>query len=432
MPKETKRINADWRTALEKLDKFIREKPESSRGSRSLTEGLDPRARELVSGVLRHRSRLESFWQGFVKKQPKGRLRTLLLLALWDVVRGDREQPLAQVVDHAVAQIALHCSPREKNFANAILRKTAPLARKAWNCEDLPPPSEWPVFFSHPPELIRRWQNAFGLEATEQLLRWNNTPGENYVRWRDPKTLPPEACRETPWKDFYKLSSTAWPEIREALHAGKAYIQDPATRGLRECLNDFSGTRFFDACAAPGGKILLAADSLRLSRREDMHFVAMDKKGARFRKLRENLSNASLAEKIDLLAGDLRTDLRPQLQAAQLPTAFDAVLLDVPCSNTGVFRRRPEARWHWSEEAFSLLTRQQEQFLENGATAVASGGLLIYSTCSIEEEENQAVVSRFLDSAGGEKFALETSRVFYPWIDGHDGAGLFALRRISK
>lgn len=427
-----KRINPDWQAALQRLDGFLREKRSVDREGRSLTEGLEPRVRDLVSGVLRHRTRLESFWQDYVKKSPKGRLRVLLLLALWDAVRGDRTQPMAPVVDHAVSQIALYCSPREKNFANAVLRKAVARAREKWAGDPVPPPSDWPVYFSHPASLVQRWQKTFGAEATGKLLEWNNTPGENFLRWRDPGDPPPDSCAPTPWEGFFHLPDRPWPEIRDLLQAGKAYIQDPATRGVGEFLHSFSGTSLLDACAAPGGKTLLAADTIGLPLRPDFDFVAMDKEGPRLARLAENLQNAGLSERIRLFSGNLAEPLLPQLEKAQLPPAFDAILLDVPCSNTGVFRRRPEARWHWSEKALRMLVAQQQEFLQNAASVIAPGGLLLYSTCSLEEEENQGVVDHFLASPAGQRFQLEKSRLYRPWIDGHDGAGLFALRQISK
>ncbi|MCC5790570.1 MAG: RsmB/NOP family class I SAM-dependent RNA methyltransferase [Opitutales bacterium] len=427
-----KRINPDWQAAQQRLDSFLREKRNAGKEGRSLTEGLEPRARELVSGVLRHRTRLESFWQDHVKKPPKGRLRVFMLLALWDAVRGDRTQSMAQVVDHAVSQIALHCSPREKNFANAVLRKAAPQARAEWTLKKIPKGSDWPVYFSHPASLVQRWRKTFGTEATAKLLAWNNTPGQNFLRWRDPLSPPPETFVPTPWDGFYHLPDLPWPEIRVLLDSGKAYIQDPATRGVREFLDSFSGTRFLDACAAPGGKTLLVADTLDLHHRKDFQFVAMDKEGPRLMRLQENLQNAGLGQTIHLFSGNLGYPLVPQLHKAGLPPTFDAILLDVPCSNTGVFRRRPEARWHWSEKALASLAGQQLEFLQNAASAITPSGLLLYSTCSLEEEENQGVVDHFLNSPVGRGFMLEKSRLYLPWIDGHDGAGLFALRQLSK
>jgi 16S rRNA C967 or C1407 C5-methylase (RsmB/RsmF family) len=119
----------------------------------------------------------------------------------------------------------------------------------------------------------------------------------------------------------------------------------------------------------------------------------------------------------------------PSVASAEtpLPDHFDKVLVDAPCSNTGVLRRRPDARWNWSEEKLAALVKLQAEILDACAPRVATGGLLVYSTCSNEPEENEAQVTAFL--ARHPDFSLEESRESLPFESGTDGAFAARLRR---
>ena len=178
-----------------------------------------------------------------------------------------------------------------------------------------------------------------------------------------------------------------------------------------------------DLCAAPGGK------SIQLLQRITAPgglLVSVDVPGVRFQRLQENLDRyqKSGIEKFQVAADVL------DLQAANLPQAtFDVVYLDVPCSNTGVLQRRPDAKWRQSESMGSELTALQGALLKSASRFVARGGALIYSTCSVNVEENQGVVEQFVEEAN-EGFLLEKQAVSLPWQSGHDGAGVFLLRSL--
>jgi 16S rRNA (cytosine967-C5)-methyltransferase len=111
-----------------------------------------------------------------------------------------------------------------------------------------------------------------------------------------------------------------------------------------------------------------------------------------------------------------------------LPKAYDAVLLDVPCSNTGVMRHRVDVKWRLQVSDFAKHARQQGDLLSAAARLVAPGGRLVYSTCSLDAEENDTVIKLFLEKTRG-RFTLEGQRVSQPWVDGHDGAAAFLLRK---
>jgi 16S rRNA (cytosine967-C5)-methyltransferase len=154
----------------------------------------------------------------------------------------------------------------------------------------------------------------------------------------------------------------------------------------------------------------------------------MDLPGERIARLKENLARAEVVE-VALVQADVAKDGFAALDASRLPTSFDAVLLDVPCTNSGVMRHRVDVKWRLQEGDFHKHGRQQLELLHAAARLVAPGGRLVYSTCSIDPEENESVIKAFFDSRAGGPFKLESKSISQPWISGHDGAGAFLLRK---
>jgi 16S rRNA (cytosine967-C5)-methyltransferase len=153
----------------------------------------------------------------------------------------------------------------------------------------------------------------------------------------------------------------------------------------------------------------------------------MDLPGERIARLRENLATVAGVDTA-LVEGDATAGTAGLLKAGGLPESYPAVLVDVPCSNTGVMRHRADVKWRLQEGDFRKHARQQLALLEACSRLVAPGGRLVYSTCSIDTDENQGVVTAFLRNSGG-RFALESKALSLPWVTGHDGAGAFLLRR---
>ena len=182
-----------------------------------------------------------------------------------------------------------------------------------------------------------------------------------------------------------------------------------------------AGEAVIDLCAAPGGKSLLIADTMGSGR-----LVAVDLPAARIDRLKENLSRASNID-VALVQADLLEGLAGVLKEHGLPSEYPAVLIDVPCSNTGVMRHRVDVKWRLQEADFAKHGRQQGALLAAAAQLVAPGGRLVYSTCSIDPAENEAVVDAFLDRH--RKFTLKKSALAVPWVAGHDGAAAFLLQR---
>ena len=204
-------------------------------------------------------------------------------------------------------------------------------------------------------------------------------------------------------------------------------MQDPGTALAVELVDAKPGESILDACAAPGGKtIQLAWRGAKVT--------ACEVNPKRRRKLEENLKRLKLeVEVIDSLHCTTKTPrIAPAAQLASLggysDYDFSKVLVDAPCSNTGVLRRRPDARWNWSVEKLESLVKLQAEILDQVAPLVAPGGTLVYSTCSNEPEENDEQVKAFLSRHPD--FTLDTTRESIPFESGHDGA--FAARLIRK
>ena len=167
----------------------------------------------------------------------------------------------------------------------------------------------------------------------------------------------------------------------------------------------------------------MIADAMKSGR-----LVAMDLPGARIDRLKENLSRVSGVE-VALVQADLLEGPLMALREHKLPESYAAVLLDVPCSNTGVMRHRADVKWRLQAGDFKKHPQQQLALLHAAARLVAPGGRLVYSTCSIDAEENERVITEFFNSRAGGPFKPEGSSLSQPWVTGHDGAAAFRLRR---
>ena len=146
-------------------------------------------------------------------------------------------------------------------------------------------------------------------------------------------------------------------------------------------------------------------------------------------RLKENLARIADLDVALVQADLLSPGLGGVLREHRLPAVYDAVLLDVPCSNTGVMRHRVDVKWRLQAGDFRKHPEQQLSLLHAAARLVAPGGRLVYSTCSIDTEENEQVVRAFKASKAGGPFTIERSVLSQPWVAGHDGGGAFLLRR---
>ena len=192
---------------------------------------------------------------------------------------------------------------------------------------------------------------------------------------------------------------------------GEFVVQDPGTALAVELMDVHPGDVVLDACAAPGGK------TVQLAWR-GASVTACEVNPSRRRRLEENLSRMKMSVAV---VGSLP-------EAGQSADSFGKVLVDAPCSNTGVLRRRPDARWNWSKGKLKALVALQSDILDRASALLGPGGRLVYSTCSIEPEENGLQVDAFLERHPD--FRLERAGESLPPESGHDGAFAAALTKM--
>jgi len=383
---------------------------------------------ELVCGVVRWQAALD--W--LIARKTDGRpqkpaLQNLLRLGLYQLFWLDRIPPHAAV--HETVEQARHAGfGPQTGFLNALLRgydRERDATKKLLAELKISQPA---LGYSHPAWLVERWQKNFSAENTVRLLEWNNTPPKTFARvntlktdagklverWREENVEYDFVRRDWLEENFaFELKShpplAALPSFRD----GWFYVQDPSTLLAVAVLDPQSGETILDLCAAPGGKTTLIAQRMN----NTGCVVATDTSAERLKLVQENSARLG----VTCVKIDLSSTLAPR------PSAFDKVLVDAPCSNTGVLRRRVDLRWRIRAEEVTRLAATQLELLRRAALLLKPGGTLVYSTCSLEPEENTAVVKHFLAEHPG--FMLEHERVLTPFTDGVDGAFVAKLRR---
>ena len=399
----------------------------------SVSPEVRRRCHFLFFGVIRNLSFIGWIVDRLTDRAPRRKLRALLYVAIGEIIVG-AEGALPRIVDHAVRRATPLLSPSEVSFLNAVLRRVAPLieAKRVevegalGDGEGEPSICRLALYYSHPEWLIRRWSLDYSWRSIHQLLRWNQAPPPVYLRMhREGSSDPPfDRGGQTPWRGFYSCQGVPWSEVLKVVRSGRGYVMDPGSRMAVELLDPKRGERVLDLCAAPGGKSRLIAE--RLSGSPGL-LVSLDRSGPQLTRLRENMAVVEAVEG-RVVEADLLGAGPAALRAEGLPGEYEAVLIDVPCSNTGVLRRRPDVRWRLKPGRIEEYAQRQLELLVRASKFVGTGGRLVYSTCSIEREENEQVVEAFLQRSG-DGFSLIDSISSKPWISNHDGGGSFLLAK---
>jgi 16S rRNA (cytosine967-C5)-methyltransferase len=431
---------------------------------------------ELVYGIVRWKRLLDWVVARYVRRSPVPSQQAFLLVGLYQLLKMTEVAAFAAVhetVEAAKAALGV----RQADFVNAILRRT--LREKDGLLAEL---DRQPLGIrqSHPDELLERWMRHFGASPTEALCAWNNQRADVIIRVNRLKTTPeaylktlaergvgnqvcpfnagkaateanidlsaialatdehPTLLRpsapafaepasvgagrsegkpsnaEHRTKSLFSACFTLAHGVRVADLPGYAegyfMVIDPAAIQAVDLLDPQPGDHVLDACAAPGGKTALIAERLRLKGQ----LVAMDLREDRLPRLRANLERLGCAAFVKVVQGDARR-LRPESFGR-----FDRILLDVPCSNTGVIRRKPDVRWRFSKAGLTRLGVAQRELLERAAGLVKRGGFIVYSTCSLEPEENELLIAAWLKTHP--EFRLQSFRQSFPPASGQDGA----------
>ena len=331
-------------------------------------------ASDIVFGTLRHRGELD-FLIGTCSSRPVDKLDSEVKIALEMAIYQLRF--LDRVPDHAVVNDAVELVRRAGKdqsapFVNAVLRQC------------LREPAEAEATLSTPAWLLDRWTAHYGSETALMIARASLVTPRRYIRVGN--AAPPTGAELTEVPGCYLLSSG---------EPGTFRFQDISSQAVVPLLDLAPGQTFLDVCASPGNKTSQAMET-------GVRAIACD--------LHESRARMLLVLGIPVVALDASKPL-------PFATKFDRVLVDAPCSGTGTLARNPEIKWRLKNDDIFDLRRRQKAILRNALDLVAPGGLLVYSTCSMEREENEDVVE-----ASGAVVAKTMQRI--PGRD--DGDGFFA------
>lgn len=367
--------------------------------SEMLPDGPDRAfVQDLAYTTVRRFRALRSVLGKLVPKWPKGEMEALLLVGGAQILYMPDVPDFAAVNETVSA--AKSCPNRSiAKVVNGVLRN---LIRRREEFEAYLSAAPLAERESYPNGIVNRWIGRYGQEVAEALCKWHNRPSETWLAYRPGAPEP-----------FVRLPRGKKVSDVEGYAEGEFIVQDPATAGAIELLDVKPGMKVLDYCSAPGGKTIQCA--WRLGGRENgARLVAQEVNPARRRQLSENLRRVG-AGWVEAVAAVAPAD------------RFDRVLADVPCSNTGVLRRRPDARWNWTGEHLAELVKLQAEIFAKAAEHVAPGGVIVYSTCSNEPEENDGQIVAFL--ASHPEFEKIGRKESLPFESGRDGAFACALRR---
>jgi 16S rRNA (cytosine967-C5)-methyltransferase len=368
-------------------------------------------ATDLVYGVLRN-LRLLDFWLGQLRPVSVEKdARDVLRLGLYQLL-------ILNVAEHAAVNESVALAPqRARGLINAVLRSAV---RRRGELLVMATSGSLALRSSHPDFLVERWTRNFGEQNAAALCAWNNVPPPVYLRVNQLKsdlgrfTSAHSRCEETAdYPTFLRCEEIP----HEALTTGECYIQDPSTSLACTLLDPQPEERVLDACAAPGGKTGLIAELMR----NRGLIVATDRDAGRVARLGENVQRLGVTI-TTIAACDWAQPQTCSDVVALRP--FDRILLDAPCSNTGVMRRRIDLRWRLTPDGFLHMQREQIAVARAVLPLLKPGGVFVYSTCSIEPEENEHVVLQLVRQFPN--LQLESRRALLPFRDRIDGA--FAAR----
>lgn len=392
---------------------------------------------ELVYGTLRLRGRIDFLLEAQVRNgigslEPD--VLDVLRLGVYQLLEMGSVPPYA-AISQSVELVRTAGSRRAAGFVNGVLQS---IRRRVGEIL-FPDPQADPVGYlttwgSHPEWLIERWIRSWGVEEAMALVEVNNLRPELYLRpllqtpadavarllehgiTAEPVPFSPDSVRVLPPAG-----------ARECLAIVPAVVQDPAAALVARYAAVPDGATVLDLCAAPGGKALDMAETAGF-------VVAADVSWNRLDRVRDNVVRVGLGSRVGMVVADAR---QPPFRPA------DLVLLDVPCTGSGTFRRHPDARWRLSPAHVDDLAALQGEMLATAASLVRPGGLLVYSTCSIEPEENEDQVKRFLTAHPGfhpapamgsvdpSLLTAAGSLAVFPHHHGFDGSFAARLRRIA-
>jgi len=410
---------------------FLEDRLEAALAQARLSPADRHLCQQLAYGIVRWRATLDWLIARKTQARPQHpRLLDLLRLGLYQIFWLER------IPDHAAVHETVKLARQsgfntQAGFINAVLRgylREPEATRRLLADLKTQQPH---LGYSHPEWLAACWQQRWGSECAAQLMDWNNTspktfarvntlkadPGKLLAQWRD-EDVEYDFIRHD-WVDenlVFELKSHPPFARLPSFQEGLFYVQDPSTLLAVRELAPQPGETVLDLCAAPGGKLTYMAQLMR----NEGRLLAHDTTPERLQLITENCARLGVTCVQALLPSTLNS---------QPSTPFDRILVDAPCSNTGVMRRRVELRWRIRPEEIGRLRAVQLALLREAAPLLKPGGTLVYSTCSLEPEENSQVVDEFL--AGHLAFKLDRWREILPFVERVDGTYVARICKAS-
>lgn len=351
---------------------------------------------EIVHGVIRWLGRIDWVLNGFYKGQFSKcipNVKNSMRVALYQILFLDKV-PDHAAVNESVEFVKKLQGEKSANLTNAVLRNII-RSRKGIRYPDRKDDivSYFSAYYSHPTWMVKRWIARYGEEDTEKLLSANNNRPTHTLRINNIVTSSEEiksllksvdlGYREKKYlKNYLALSSLTNITNWEYFQKGYFTIQDESTGFSCKALNPKPGMKVLDLCAAPGGKTAFLAEIMN----NEGEIVALDKFESRLQLFETNMKR--------LHVKNVRTIAIDALEFNE--DNFDAVLADVPCSGLGTLTKKPDIKWKRDFGDIRKLNTLQLNLLEKAASLVKIGGIVVYSTCTIEPEENIMIVQKFL------------------------------------
>jgi 16S rRNA (cytosine967-C5)-methyltransferase len=417
--------------ALKELDarRLPHWQPNALKRNKPSAPPIDPRdlalAEHITLGVIKNLLLLQHLIQHYSGRNLKSIdavVQKILAIGLYQLGFLDRI-PASAAVDEAVEQARRFGQSKASGFVNAVLRK----ATREPN-PPLPPREHASqhahIVLSHPPELFRKLEQLIGREEALRFCEHDQLEPPTIVRASIENLVAPEGVALTPHEQagMYVVTGAKRSHLADWAARGVAQVQDPTAAGVASHLDLRAGQTVLDRCAGLGTKTLQLRDAVGASGR----VIAMDPAEPRSEGLRRLLAQRQI-DTVSVHCAGWLPDVRESILAQ-----FDRILADVPCSNSGVLARRPEARYAQTPVALQSLAALQDRILADSAPFLAPGGLLVYSTCSVWPDENRHRVDAFLKQYPD--FELLHDQSTLPSFDEspsryHDGGYVAVLRR---
>ena len=371
---------------------------------------------ELTYGTLRWRGKIDARLNLYLRSSLEDTdpfIRNLLRVTFYQLLFLDKIPDYA-AVDEAVELGKAHGGDKVAGFINAVLRNF--LRKKDRIAEPQPSKDRQTALatdYAHPRWLVEKWLDYFEREETEALMRANNEPAPLVLRVNS-LTSSREALLTLLTKSGISAVATRWspagiwvksrspvdqlPGFREGLFQ----VQGEASQLVSYLLSPEKGERILDACAAPGGKTTHIAELMS----DTGELIALDKSEKGIERIRENVARLGLTS-----VRGAKSDVSHRLPA-EFRNPYDRILVDVPCSGLGTLRSHPEIKWHRNETDIKRLSHLQKNIINQVVHYLKPGGILVYSTCTLAQDENENLVEQFLEDHN--EFVLDNAASYLP------------------